>query len=364
MSNILTGMERQLIVEYLAAETPPVTFIPDNPEYLPVIFPEGTISFQHGNTASLSFAASRLLPASPVTGSIQFYYRKLGLCFSAEITANGAAGASFAIPEQIQRINGFMEETTPVKGKFFYSFHNIKPCASCASTTEFALYDPFVWNGLPDSDDFRKKLITHLRKYDFHLCRTPPAFVKKLAETNKLLYIINGKLPQRRPFACDVCLTAAELPVSLAQGRLSGLFIPLDRQAGTCAVTAAIIKNDAELDSLLRDFCCAKYLAGSRSLLDVQGRIAPLTLIYLSSFGFAVAGQRNQSLAVLSGGDAFQMQLEEESLIGSRLIQADIQVTETISGSEDKQCISCAFTAIHEEDKRFLFERFNGRLYT
>ncbi len=362
MSNMLTGIERQLILEYLATETPPITFISEQKEDVPIIFPEGTISFSN-TKGSITLAATRLLPASPIEGHIQFYYRKLGLCFSTTITQNGPMGASFPIPERIERISGFTEETTPVKGKVFYSFQNIKPCASCVSTHDYQLYNPFVWRELPDSDDFRKKLIALLKSFNFHICRTPATFTKTLAATQKILYIINGKLPQRQPFNSDVCLLSAELPIALAHKGLSGLFIPLDASAQTCAVSTEIIKNDAELDRLLSHFCGCKYLAQHQPLPDVQGRIEPLSIIYLSSYGFVLGGQKNQSLSLLKDGDTFQILLEEESPIGSRLIQSTIKITEHIIGDDDKQCIFCAFTEIQEEDKRFLFERFNGKKY-
>ena len=124
-----------------------------------------------------------------------------------------------------------------------------------------------------------------------------------------------------------------------------------------------IIKNDAELDRLLSHFCGCKYLAQHQPLPDVQGRIEPLSIIYLSSYGFVLGGQKNQSLSLLKDGDTFQILLEEESPIGSRLIQSTIKITEHIIGDDDKQCVFCAFTEIQEEDKRFLFERFNGKKY-
>lgn len=215
MQNKLTGIERELVLKYLQDANVPVTVTPleittdaalhsATSAVFPValqpdkmtVLTQGIILLKNPPQAAESFSGK--------TVRVEFYFNRLGLCFTTKMT-QVAAGLALVIPSEINRISETpLKKTNSFKADIFYSTKNKKDVhIACTSAENYELFSKPAWK------DIKIEYSLTAKKY----LETFVARARRQKDAGNGIYLI------------PVCRYLAEQQQSLksVQGRAEGL---------------------------------------------------------------------------------------------------------------------------------------------
>lgn len=317
----LTGIERELVLQYLRDDNVPVTVtleekpeksetefsdektrLPNKDERIPLsaVFPvaikaeqlnvidQGIILLKDNEKMAQTFLDK--------TVRVQFYFNRLGLYFITTMKAY-SKGLALVVPKSIKRIaDNISSSQYNVKGSIsFTSENNSEVKIDCISSEKYNLFTQPKWG---DIDlDKQKKAKAYLEKF--------------VAEAK------------------------------------NGMGFP--------------VGNGVHL------FPVCRYLTDENRVAvpqAVEGRCTPLEIIYFDDKKAVLAGNCSDNMLTLEADYSLNLIFElEKNKILKRNVNIMCTVTnEYISDTEKNvRCYICSYKNIKEEDVRFLFERATGK---
>ena len=379
MNEVLSGIERDLIISYLCDCNVPFTLIPAEPvdrifsfttgQNGVRILPEGIILFAHPSEVTRSLIGQQV--------SLRFYFKKLGLCFSSLVSCTKSGVLALVVPREIFRI----PEAEEASGNSFScniflgeSFSGQR--LGCALHEAYPLFMPWVWRALP------KRIDGGLAGRLKGLCGAKPveverAIQEKLVSTGKALLVTAGWIQPGMALPFDGCITARDVVGELdfldGLAKLkSGFYFPCGDSDDSGRVQEGSVQilfiegiaSSEDLLALLPLIPICRYLAESDegtpppALLD---RMQTLEILYLSSSEIVLATQRGTFPLQQDVSYSVLLQIPLKSL--RRSITVDCAVASIFESGTGRTCALCRLENLKTEDQRFLFESLNSSRY-
>lgn len=378
MNEMLTGIQRDVVIQYLRTEFPLLKISCDGAYETAFELEKGQYTVQQSVIIFSKKLTPQWMRIEKNDIRVSFYFRKRGLQFDSVLQTSDV-NAAIGIPDAIEKTADTISFDSPsYRGQLFYnvgkSQQNFVPCVS---STLFPLFNPAVWKTIEPDDEIA--FFSILSRYsNLHQAADLPEEIESLLlNTKKILFFPEKRFPSNPPFPFDACFTVRDLdqrsPVSdeLARVRSSlhlladlcyipipgitgGRAVSIERSCFTNQKPSACAKITEEQIAYLP---AAAYLSNLAvdSQSSVQGRIAPIDILYLSD-EFVCFGC---SLNTIS------MTEREEYIfkiaIGFRKIVAKCVVL-SVMVEEERVAVVCRFTGMTPEDRRFLYEKHFGAL--
>ena len=388
MNNVLSGIERDLVVSYLCDCNVPFTLIPQQPadrifsfttgQGGVKILPEGIILFTE------AWGLPQQLIGQQVT--LRFYFKKLGLSFSSLVSCTKSGAMALVVPREILRLPDVEENaTTGFSCNIFLgeAFSGVQ--ISCSLREGYPLFLPQVWQLLPKKPS--SQLIGRLRGIcGVAAVEVPAAVSRKLMSTGKSLLVTAGWIQPGMVLPFDGCLTSRDVVGELDfLDALAELKTGFYFTGGQPEVEAVSPRN--QIGSQLQDidfqqvFCMegvttaesitkilplipiCRYLAEPQDEVPpaVMDRVQPLELIYVSSTEMVIALQRGRFS--LQQDMRYSLLLQIPVRATRRSITVDCTVKAIFDGGDGRICALCRLENLKTEDQRFLFESLNNSRY-
>lgn len=388
MNNVLSGIERDLVVSYLYDCHVPFTLIPQQPadrifsfttgQGGVKILPEGIILFTE------AWGLPQQLIGQQVT--LRFYFKKLGLSFSSLVSCTKSGAMALVVPREILRLPDVEENaTTGFSCNIFLgeAFSGVQ--ISCSLREGYPLFLPQVWQLLPKKPS--SQLIGRLRGIcGVAAVEVPAAVSRKLMSTGKSLLVTAGWIQPGMVLPFDGCLTSRDVVGELDfLDALAELKTGFYFTGGQPEVEAVSPRN--QIGSQLQDidfqqvFCMegvttaesitkilplipiCRYLAEPQDEVPpaVMDRVQPLELIYVSSTEMVIALQRGRF--PLQQDMRYSLLLQIPVRATRRSITVDCTVKAIFDGGDGRICALCRLENLKTEDQRFLFESLNNSRY-
>lgn len=379
MNNILSGVERDLVVSYLCDCNVPLALIPTQPADRIFSFVTGQGGVKILPEGIILFTDSSVLPQELVGQqvSLRFYFKKLGLSFASFVSCTKSGAKALVVPREILRLpdaddnvgNGF--SCNVFLGESFSGQR-----LSCSLREGFPLFMPWVWRCLPENPN--PQLVGRLRG----ICGAVPVEIPspirdKLLSTGKALLVTAGWIQPGMVLPFDGCITSRdvvgelELLDGLAELKTGFYFACGYKDDGDKKNNDSVqvfciegVTASGELLKLLPLIPVCRYLAESRenspppALLD---RMDPLELLYLSSSNIVLATQGGKFPLQQDVRYSLLLQVPLHTL--RRSITVDCSVTTIFESGDGKTCALCHLENLKTEDQRFLFESLNNSRY-
>ena len=388
MNNVLSGIERDLVVSYLCDCNVPFTLIPQQPadrifsfttgQGGVKILPEGIILFTE------AWGLPQQLIGQQVT--LRFYFKKLGLSFSSLVSCTKSGAMALVVPREILRLPDVEENaTTGFSCNIFLGEAFSGAQISCSLREGYPLFLPQVWQLLPKKPS--SQLIGRLRGIcGVAAVEVPAAVSRKLMSTGKSLLVTAGWIQPGMVLPFDGCLTSRDVVGELDfLDALAELKTGFYFTGGQPEVEAVSPRN--QIGSQLQDidfqqvFCMegvttaesitkilplipiCRYLAEPQDEVPpaVMDRVQPLELIYVSSTEMVIALQRGRFS--LQQDMRYSLLLQIPVRATRRSITVDCTVKAIFDGGDGRICALCRLENLKTEDQRFLFESLNNSRY-
>lgn len=301
----LTGIERELVLQYLIDGNVPVTVtLVENQELedaaqLPVIFPVALkaeqIEVSHKGVILLKNPPEDVQKFAGKQVKIEFYFHRMGLYFVTQMQETDA-GLAIDIPDAIQRIqNQDARSKYDITINFYFSCQNQTNInIGCVPENGYELFSRPVWSSIPVEKQILAK--GYLEKF--------------VADAKK------------------------------------------DKNAG----------NGIQLISICR------YLVEDvtiEPLPSLQNDVKELGVLYVDHERFVLSSARGQFPLAIGGEYAVKMSLRlKDGPILARNIFITCIVSKIFKIENDERAVAeCLFTSIQEEDVRFLYEKATRKLF-
>lgn len=379
MNDVLSGIERDLVVSYLCDCNVPFSLIPNHSADRIFSFITGQKGVKILPEGIILFTDSMALPQDLIGTQVhlRFYFKKLGLSFSSLVSCTKSGAIALVVPREILRIadteenggNGF--SCNVFLGEAFSGQQLI-----CSLREGYPLFMPWVWRYLPEHPD--SQLSGRLKGICGAVPVEVPTLIKeKMLSTGKALFVTAGWVQPGMVLPFDGCITSRdvvgelELLDDLAKLK-SGFYFACghmeeekkiqDYQAQVYCMEGATSSEDLLKVLPLLPVC--RYLAESKektpppALLD---RMQPLELLYLSSTEIV--------FATWSGPFPLQQEVQYSLLLQiplktlRRSITVDCSVASIFESGDGRTCALCRLENLKTEDQRFLFESLNNSRY-
>lgn len=301
----LTGIERELVLQYLIDGNVPVTVtlvesqeLEDGAQ-LPVIFPVALkaeqIEVSHKGVILLKNPPEDVQKFAGKQVKVEFYFHRMGLYFITQMQET-SSGLAIDIPDAIQRI-----QSQEVRSKydltvnFYFSCRNQSNInIDCVPEDGYTLFSRPVWSSIPVEKQVLAK--GYLEKF--------------VAEAKK------------------------------------------EKNAG----------NGIQLISICR------YLVedvAATPLPSLQSNVKSLGVLYVDHERFVLASAKGNFPLAIGGEYAVKMSLRlKDGPILSRNIFVTCVVAKIFKIENDERVVAeCLFTSIQEEDVRFLYEKATSKLF-
>lgn len=303
----LTGIERQLVLQYLIDGNVPVTVTPvdkkteqDADKIKPLLSALFPVALKPGQMTVLEKGIIMLKnPPQSVTGfsgrqvRVEFYFNRIGLYFITEMKSV-KSGLALVIPSVIHRITD-----TEIKHDYDFSASIYYSCSNkaevnidCVPGENYDLFTRPVWSSIPLAD--QKKAKAYLEQF--------------VAEAKK------------------------------------------EKNAG----------NGLQLIPVCR------YLVEESSAVEaVQGRVKPFSILYVDHERI-VFGSTNETFPLSQGAEyALRMSfMLRQGPVVKRDVFATCAAAELYRSGDGKRiCADCVYTSLKEEDKRFMYEKATKKLF-
>lgn len=373
MNDVLSGIERDLVISYLCDCNVPFSLIQN--QNLDRIFtfvtgqggvrilPEGIILFSDADVLPQEIIGTQV--------TLRFYFKKLGLSFSSLVSCTKSGALALVVPREILRIADLEENT----GTGFYCNVFLGEAFSgqrlvCSLRDGYPLFMPWMWRCLPENPD--SQLSGRLRGLCGAIPVDVPSLIRdKLVATGKALLVTAGWVQPGMILPFDGCITSRdmvgelELLDSLAQLK-SGFYFACGHQENNRNSQAQVyciegVSSSEDLVKILPLIPVCRYLAEPKdnfpppALLD---RMHPLELLYLSSTEIIFATQKG--LFPLQQEVRYSLLLQIPFNTLRRIITVDCFVSAIFESDDGRICALCRLENLKTEDQRFLFESLNN----
>lgn len=301
--NELTGIERDLVVQYLVDGNVPVTLTPSGQSepdgihavpsaVFPVAISPAEMRVGQDGLMLLENPPRSVSSFPPGKVRVEFYFNRVGLCFDSDVK-NTADGLVLKIPDTIGRIKDSPSRQVYDFTAMLYfdcrTKHDIR--SVCVPWDGIQLFSRPVWKTIP---------------------------LERQQEAKRILEEF------------------------VAQARTEG-------NAG----------NGLHLIPV-----CNYLTSGGYAMESVQDRIQPLSILYVDHLRI-VLGAGRQNFSLMQGDEyALKMSFSMKSgPVSSRDIFLTCTVNRIFAGPDSgKYCADCVYTALQEEDLRFLYEKATKNL--
>lgn len=307
-SNSLTGIERELVLQYLIDGNVPLTITPIDDEakggdkdeeikpsasaIFPVAIMGEQIKVLEQGIILLTKPPKTVLDFTSKNVRVEFYFNRLGLYFNTELKQikNGLA---LVIPSSINRIKELeVERTTDFSATLFYDCSgNSDVHIDCYPLENYRLFSKPIWSDVPE--DKQKKAKSYLEEFIVHA-----------------------------------------------------------RKQGTAG-------NGLQLIPVCR------YLAESKEKMQaLEGRAEPLDIIFADYERIVFASNYNNMHLENGAEYALELTFPIETVIKTRKIFLTCMV-EALYDNDEKtfRTAVCRYTSIKEEDIRFLYEKSTNKIF-
>lgn len=379
MNDVLSGIERDLVVSYLCDCNVPFTLIPNQSTDRIFSFTTGQGGVRILPEGIILFTDSSVLPQDVIGQQVhlRFYFKKLGLSFSSLVSCTKSGAIALVVPREILRIADTEENAgTGFSCNVFLGEAFSGQRLSCSLREGYPLFMPWVWRLLPENPD--SQLTGRLRG----ICGAVPVEIpimiqEKMLSTGKALFVTAGWVQPGMVLPFDGCITSRdvvgelELLDGLAQLK-SGFYFACgrseedgknhDNQVQVFCVEGAASSDD--LLKILPLLPVCRYLSESKentpppALLD---RMQPLELLYLSSTDIVFATWGGNFPLQQEVGYSLLLQIPLKTL--RRSITVDCTVASIFESGDGRTCALCRLENLKTEDQRFLFESLNNSRY-
>lgn len=381
MNEVLTGIQRDVVIQYLRTELPALT-ISGAPQY------DDTFRLESGSymmRETVIIFPKSLVPAwmhaikSEVT--VSFYFNKRGLQFDSVLQTKGDSAAIGIAKEIAKTIDEEIFDAAAYHGRLFYNIDKRgtkKPDSfvSCVSNELFPLFSPFIWQNVSFDDEIL--FFSLLSRYSFlREADVPIDLAALLHQTGKMLFFPGKRLPSASPFPYGACFLARDLdnraPFSDSLARVRDnlhiladcVYVPISKASrasvvsidrayfGQCRIEDYASKCEFQLVYLAAAAFLSQYPKKKTS--SVLGRVPPMDILYISDMFLCL------------GCDLTTISLTErqeyifEFKAGIRVITAKCIVMAVLVEAS-RVAVICRFESLKPEDKRFLYEKHYGAM--
>ncbi|GMO60172.1 MAG: hypothetical protein Ta2A_06250 [Treponemataceae bacterium] len=320
--------------------------------------------------------------------AIVFYFRKLGLTFHSKLTREDDAFC-FDIPANIFRLNEKQGEISKqVSADIYLNVTEGKKLAlACIAKGKYQLFKCETWQNFGESN--KALALTLLQQYSgITFKQIGRQLYDAVENTSRLLYLENGYLPKKNPFSIDTCILKHEWNEQVADiaeviNQMSTLteklYIPLDREqllAGAVAGTPIVQKD---IENMIAILALCNYLAAAEDFGAAQDNPAlaagsigsagpienerPLTIAFISDAFFILGGAENTF--PLEEGKEYAIQISCMMPIGRRNIFVTAFNSKIYRSEKNGKCAAVlTYSVLQTEDKRFLFEKLYGAVFS
>ncbi len=306
---VLSGIERELVLQYLVDGNVPVTVTPFDEasdvvsdekihSLSSAVFPvalkaeqisvlkEGIILLRNAPRNVENFLGKRV--------KVEFYFNSVGLFFLSEMKAV-SSGLALVVPSEIQRIeDSVVEQKYDFSAKIYTSEEEDATGLQCVPADGFSLFSRPAWSSIPLERQAEAK--TYLESF--------VGDAKKSGRAGNGIQLVN------------ICRYMVEDSVQTVEA--------------------------------------------------VQGRVRSFDILFLNHERFVFGMEKNPSF-VLASGDEFRIRISF-SLRASPSLTRDINVhiradSVYADASGSRLCADCTYTDLKEEDVRFLYEKATSLLF-
>ncbi len=373
MNDVLTGIERDVVIDYLRSELPVLTVKLNFMQDSGFIVPAGQYLIQQTAIIFSERFVPQYAKSLQTEVVVSFYFKKRGLFFNSVLQSKNSKCA-VGIPNIISKI----EDTQPEKvfenysGKLLYAATKGQTEVAFSSNARYPLFNPFVWRNVKLSAAF------------FEILEANTAFIRSnqngnliecMCESQEMLLVYGKRFPEKNPFPFKACLLNEELqkkPVGIVStykrevdSFAGNLFVPFSDTKKTVAAEIPITffsqtafpQACEKIVEQLAFIPAVSYIAEKKEEnTAVQDRISPLEIVYIS--------ERYVTFVCSSKTISFVPMQEYSFLIniGYRNVRAKCGVRHVFE-HDGKIAAICVFTRLNPEDKRFLYEKIYGTVY-
>lgn len=306
-SNQLSGIERDLVLQYLIDGNVPVTLtlLNDEPaesnkiqpitsQIFPIALKADHMKVQKNGTIQLTNPPQSVIQFANKKVKVEFYFNRIGLFFTS-LVKETKKGLSLQIPASIDRIQDVVEEKTyDFSALLYFECGNKKDInISCIPYDEFPLFTRPVWKDIPLENQQKAK--DYLEKF----------------------------------------VDAAKKEKNVGNGIQ---LIPI----------------------------CHYLTSGDNTKIQaMKGRVNPLSILYIDHERI-VFGYENQNYK-FSENQEYGLKMSF-SLKNGPITSRDIFVTCVVNkvyqnDQKERSCVDLRYTTIQEEDLRYLFEKATSNLF-
>lgn len=370
MNNVLSGLERDIVVSYLCDGEIPFTLVPAQPAEKIYSLTTGNSGIKVLPQGIILFSDSFVLPLNLVGASVEirFYFRKLGLSFTSTVSRTKAGALAIAIPKEILRLpDAITSVESPFTCRLFLGESFTGDCLDCGQKEGFPLFVPQTWHLLPENP------CKELEKLLGKLCKALPVEVPDsvknlMCRTGKGLLCVQGKLLDSNPFPSDCCLISSDvkdnLDISQDISSLGSGFYFVT--GGASAVTGKVycikdVIDHQHLTELFPVFTIAMFLSEKDVTVSLQDRFANIQVLYVSSSEIVVAAESGQFQLQKEASYSLLLQVPMGAL--RRTITLVCYVDEIYEKGSRTSAL-CRLSSVKAEDQRFLYESLNRTRYT
>ncbi len=365
MNNVLSGLERDLVVSYLCDDEVPFTIVPAQPAEQIFSFVTGNNGIRVLPEGIILFTDSFLLPLDLVNTQVEvrFYFKKLGLSFYSKISKMKTGVLAIAIPKEILRLpDTVSSKESPFSCKLFLGESFTGDCLECKQWENFPLFVPQIWRLLPvnPSSNLENLMKTMCGVEPVEL---PDLILDSMRRTGKALLISDGLLPNTDLFSFDCCITKKDLFINYEYEKLvssleSGFYFVTGNLGKAYFIRQVV--DPSHISELLPLLGAAFFLSEKEKTKSIQNRISPLNVLYVSS--------AEMLLALESGDFPLQNDIPYSVLlqIPMRTMRRSITLVcsvDSINTYNGRTCACCRLSAVKAEDQRFLYESLNGKRF-
>ncbi|MCR4940428.1 MAG: hypothetical protein K5930_10035 [Treponemataceae bacterium] len=374
MSSAIIGIERDVIIEELLAsgsdliiQLHPLKNIVIKKSMYRVL-KQGILFVPHS-----VLAAGTADPGEIV--KLCFFYRGRGIFFQTE-SKQVKNGYAFVIPKILYKQPEDEEKNGKgIRAKVFCS-GNVKK-----GQTVDGVEDPFY-------PLFKNNLWCYFPEKEVEACsgdlfsvadlvkgNLPEDVQKMLQYHHKILYLPEGKLPEKNYFSFDASLTEndvkiyrtiASLPLKTPLESLPfGAYIPLSETPelpahSIFAIDSRVPVTPLEINDSVAMLPVCRYLESHIPEVpkDIQGRVVPMKILFINEIQI-IFGTNEKDL-LLKMGMEYPMSIFLPLKVGVREVFVTATVVRLYSGKKGEACAVLRYNVIREEDRRFLYERYYG----
>ncbi len=370
MNNVLSGLERDIVVSYLCEDDVPFTLVPSQPAERIFSFVTGIGGVQVLSEGIILFTDSFALPVDLVNSlvEIRFYFRKLGLSFSGRVSRTKTGALAVVVPKEILRLaDSVSPMESPFACRLFLGESFSGDCLDCRQWNGFPLFVPQAWRSIPEPPS------KNLQKNMERLCgavpaKLPPLVVKAMSQSGKAVVVAESSLCDSDPFPFDGCITKADSFVD--QSFLDSVRSVQDgfyfMTGGNSSVIGQVygIRNVVDpqhICEIIPLLSAAYFLScDSEKNEAVKGRAAQLLVLYVSSSEMILACEHGEFPLQTEIPYSVLLQVPMRSMRRSITLVCSV---DSVYSQNNRTCACCRLSSVKAEDQRFLYESLNGKRF-